>query len=555
MPTFQLRGSDGKTYEVKAPDQGSAVAAFKKMQAARPDTMTDVVKSAGAGLVRGAAGIAGLPGDIEELMGAGIEWAGKKVGLPPHPNWREIRNQNQIADLTPTSQQTLSAAQRVTGPLHEPQTTAGEYARTVGEFAPAIAAGPGGVARRALTQVAAPAIGSETAGQFTEGTSAEPYARLAGAIAGGGGAAAASRTVTPFPVSAERQKMVETLRKEGVQPTAGQATGRKSLQYLESELGGGATARKIDTQQDQFTAAILRRAGETATRATPEVVDRAFTRIGREFDNLAIKNNVKLDAQFGKDVGTAVREYDQLVPSSQQAPAVQGIVKDILDRINQGKGTMSGGAYASLRSRLDKMARKTRSDPNLSEALFGVRNALDDAMERSLVASGRVEDVARWREARSQYRNMLVVETAAVGAGEGAAMGAISPAKLRQAAVGQNKRSYVRGKGDFSELAHAGQAIMTPLPQSGTTPRLMTHAIPAIGGSMLTGGADAGIGFLAGAIAPTAVGRLAMTPWAQKYLANQKLPNTGDVGATAARAALIETLVGPRMIGAQPAAN
>jgi hypothetical protein len=36
METFELRGADGKTYEVRAPDQASAVAAFKKMQAAVP---------------------------------------------------------------------------------------------------------------------------------------------------------------------------------------------------------------------------------------------------------------------------------------------------------------------------------------------------------------------------------------------------------------------------------------------------------------------------------------------------------------------------------------
>jgi hypothetical protein len=534
---------------------GMETAAPSEPDTARPDMMSDVLKSAGAGLVRGASGIAGLPGDLDRLLGAGLDWTGQKTGIDQHPSWNTFKK-IAIGPETPDSQDVISAVEKnVTGPLHEPQTTAGKYARTVGEFAPAIVAGPGGVVRRAVTQVAAPALGSEAAGQLTEGTSAEPYARLAGAIAGGAGAATASRVVTPFPVSADRQKMVETLRKEGVQPTAGQATGRKSLQYLESELGGGATARKLDTQQDQFTAAILRRVGETATRATLEVVDQAFTRIGREFDNLAIKNNVKFDAQFGKDVGAAVRDYDQLVPSSQQAPAVQNIVKDILDRINQGKGTMPGGAYASLRSRLDKMARKARTDPNLSEALFGIRSALDDAMERSLTASGRTDDIVRWREARSQYRNMLVVETAATGAGEGAAMGAISPAKLRQSAVGQNKRSYVRGKGDFSDLAHAGQAIMTPLPNSGTAGRVAAHTIPALGGGMLTGGIDGGIGFLAGAVAPTAVGRIAMTPWAQKYLANQKFPNTGNVGATAARAALIETLVGPRMIGAQPASQ
>lgn len=63
----------------------------------------------------------------------------------------------------------------------QPESTAGEFARTVGEFVPGAAAfgGP-----RALMQGALVAgAGSEAAGQLTEGTDLEPFARVAGAIA------------------------------------------------------------------------------------------------------------------------------------------------------------------------------------------------------------------------------------------------------------------------------------------------------------------------------------------------------------------------------------
>ena len=68
---------------------------------------------------------------------------------------------------------------------HTPETTAGEYVRTIGSFLPMGMGGTGSIAARVGRQVLAPAIVSETAGQATKGTEAEPFARIGGAIAGG----------------------------------------------------------------------------------------------------------------------------------------------------------------------------------------------------------------------------------------------------------------------------------------------------------------------------------------------------------------------------------
>lgn len=64
-----------------------------------------------------------------------------------------------------------------------PRTTVGRYAHTVGEFLPGIMAPGQSLARNALLYAALPGVASEAAGQATEGTSAEPYARLAAALA------------------------------------------------------------------------------------------------------------------------------------------------------------------------------------------------------------------------------------------------------------------------------------------------------------------------------------------------------------------------------------
>jgi hypothetical protein len=100
-----------------------------------------------------------------------------------------------------------------------------------------------------------------------EGTALEPWARLAGALAGGQVANAAQRSVTPLPTDHVRQQAVRTLKSEGViDLTAGQETGRHALRWAESAskdtaFSGGKAAEKELRQAEQFTRAALRRAG------------------------------------------------------------------------------------------------------------------------------------------------------------------------------------------------------------------------------------------------------------------------------------------------------
>lgn len=281
-----------------------------------------------------------------------------------------------------------------------------------------------------------------------------------------------------------------------------------------------------ETQGEQFTRAALRRVGENAPRATPEVIDAAFTRVGQQFDDLIARNRLRLDPQLNGDLMNVAGQYYSVVNPSARAPIVERTINEIRNswagtggRVG-APGIMDGDVYQSLRSRLDRAARGT-NDPQLQDALFGIRNALDDAMERGMTAA----DTAAWREARNQYRNLLVIERAATGAGENAAAGIISPAQLRGAAVGQNRRSYARGQGDFDELARAGVATMTPLPNSGTPARLAAQgalsAVGAVGGAATGGAPGAAAGAITGVLGPGLAGRALLSAPAQRFLRNQ----------------------------------
>jgi hypothetical protein len=520
-------------------------------QQAAPSVAADVAKSVPSALARGTMDLVGLPGTIGDTLQYGFEKAMDYVLPGP-----DVADKMKPSPFSGSS--IRGAASDLTGGAteYQPQTTAGKYAGTISEFLPGAAAFGGVNPANLLRFGALPGAASEAAGQATEGTAVEPYARVAAALVAPAAPAMASRAITPIGVNPERAKLLQTLKAEGVPVTGGQATGSNTLRYAESELGGMRAQNFTEMQGEAFTRAALKKAGISAERASPEVMDNAFTTIGRQFDDLSARNPLVLDAQLATDLRGAFQEYASLVNPTQRAPIVKDMIQDVAQRLSGGQ-PLSGEAYKAIRSRLDKAARGSKSDPELSDALFSIRNALDDAVERNIVANNPA-DAGAWKEVRRNYRNMIALENASVGAGENAALGLISPAQLRSATVRQNKRDYVRGKGDLADLARAGEGIMRPMPQSGTAPRTamrnMGAAMPTILGG-LAGGAvgnipGAAAGAVLGTLAPSAVGAALMSRPGRAYLSNQAIKplSVGDSRNAAVIAALLgENL--PRVSG------
>ena len=227
MPTFDFTSPDGKTYSVDGPEGATSEQAFQMLQQhlgssqpatqggvpigpngvprvvigpehtsptdqTAPSLAGDIAKSGGVGLAQGAIGIAGMIPDIAGMVkGAANDYlfdpVFNAISGPPKATTPEQQppDINQMFGSSNIKKQIEGA----TGEFYKPQTTAGEYARTIGEFAPNLLGGPGSVGRKLLTHVVAPAIASEAAGQLTEGTAFEPFARIAGGVAGGVGAA------------------------------------------------------------------------------------------------------------------------------------------------------------------------------------------------------------------------------------------------------------------------------------------------------------------------------------------------------------------------------
>jgi hypothetical protein len=490
----------------------------QQTQPPQDGTGLDVAKSLGIGAVQGAMSLGMWPGNVETLGRAGINKVSEKMGYG-----QAVSPEN----VLPNYNDFKAVSEEKFGQFYQPKTVPGEYARTIGEFAPAAAFGPGGVIAR-TSNVAVPAFISETAGQMTKGSDMEPWARAGGAFAGGLGTALATRAVTPAPATAQHLAAVNRLEQEGVTSlTAGQRTGSKPMRWAESVAGdtpfnGGRAGRLMEQQGEQFTAAALRRAGVDANRATPEVIDGAFNALGQQFDDIARNTFVVVDDQMINDIRNVLGTYEGLVSPVQQAPVVRGIVNDLLHQLRErpnfqiGTDGIAGDFVQAFRSRVSRLAAQRHQDPQLAQALAGIRDAFDDAVARS-----NPQIAEQWQGLRQQYANLLRVSDAMAGAGEATAQGLVSPAQLRTAAKTANKRNYVRGRSDIGNLARDGEAVMKPLPNSGTPARQGVQGVMNVGAALL-GNTAAGLpGAAAAMITPGMLSRGLMSAPMQRYLSNQ----------------------------------
>jgi hypothetical protein len=148
------------------------------------------------------------------------------------------------------------------------------------------------------------------------------------------GASAIGKAISPFAISPERQGLVGTLQQAGVNPTAGQITGNKTLAKLEAAasdipFGGGGAEAAREANSRAFTQAILGKAGIEGELANPETLAKGYEALGDRFKTLSARNTLVPDARLASDLAAANSNYQSLVPASMRAPGVAGTISDL----------------------------------------------------------------------------------------------------------------------------------------------------------------------------------------------------------------------------------
>ncbi|TGP33333.1 MULTISPECIES: hypothetical protein [unclassified Mesorhizobium] len=350
-----------------------------------------------------------------------------------------------------------------------------------------------------------------------------------------------SKLISPFASSPEREAAVNLLAQEGVPVTAGQRTGNDGLRYAESELGGSKASRLMKQQNAAFTDAAMQKAGGSGLATADNLASLQGT-LGQAFQDMSSRNTLVADNQLVQDIGTTVNRYGRLL-EPQQKPIVENLATDLVQRIRANGGTLPGPEYQTIRSDLSSAANST-TNQTIADAFRGLRNALDDAMGRSIPA----DEQQAWQTLRSQYGNMKVLQKASLGGGEDAGLGVISPARLRMAASSGNAGRFATGASDYTDLAKAGQAVMTPLPNSGTAARIAAHTVGLLGPSLVGGaygyreGGDwesALAGAAAGMALKKGAGAALMSRLGQGYLGNQLAAGMSNPSTNALLAAIM----------------
>lgn len=324
----------------------------------------------------------------------------------------------------------------------------------------------------------------------------------------------------------QQQALANEAMRRGIPLTAGQQTGSRPLQIVDSVMenlpftSGPQLAQK-QAQKEAFNRAVGSTFGAPKSSLTPDVMGAAKQRIGQKFTDLSARNTLQADDVLLSQLSNLDDQASRFL-TPDVGKVVKNRIDDVLSRVENG--AMTGKAYRNLDSELGKAARGA-ANGDLRNALGELRGSLREAMDRSI---GEVDQQA-WKGARREYANLMTVAPLAAKS----ETGDVSGRTLLSAANTANRNAKFGAPSELAELGRVGRAFVSDnIPNSGTAQRnlyqsLLTSAggtgIGGIGaaatgndpvqGMLIGGGVTAG-----GLLAPRAVQALMNSPAGKAYL-------------------------------------
>lgn len=383
MATLTVNGRkvtvDDSFRDLSPEQQQATVEEISKSMGQSVGVGEDVARSGASGLRSGIEGLAGAMGSANKATGDLASWLASKLGAGDETAQTigNVARRINPLPMSPTTDEIQQTGDRFIGEAYEPQTTAGEYARTVGEFAPSAALGPGGAVRKTAMAVV-PAVISETAGQLTEGTEYEPWMRVAGAVAGGGLAAgrgnvakeAAKGAPTAEKLSDVSNTAYKTLREVGIQyhpgayakaiTDASQKLVKKGFRQsnakeafamvddLAKEIGGPKNFDDINALVSSLggTARDLRASGQKQQAKALDIVREQLMRLE---ETAPIVSRIPLDRARLNQVRSQVRDV-----------AFRNIKERVLQEVVDKADTYAAGVDAGIRNGINNLLRSNR---------------------------------------------------------------------------------------------------------------------------------------------------------------------------------------------------
>jgi hypothetical protein len=277
----------------------------------------------------------------------------------------------------------------------------------------------------------------------------------------------AERDMTPEQL---HEAAADTLLKNDVRLTTEQRGGFFAKQAgslgraADTLLGKSRVAKK---QLQDFTSAVMRKAGIDAKNATPDAMGELRGKVEVEYKDLTQNNPTKIDDVLGTKLAN-------LAERAEGDPQL-GWIKTQITRMKKGseatpnKAQVDGEIMQEIRSDLSDR----RGSSNAIERKYAneMLRAVDDAFERS--NPGAVAE--RMSAVREKFHRMKQIEDSIAPES-----GQVSPAKLLSVMSRKRNRGeaiYGRGDQELIELAKAGALVLKDaVGNSGTATRTMDIA-------------------------------------------------------------------------------
>jgi hypothetical protein len=429
--------ADGREAEQPAPAAAPAQAGGS---AASP--LYDVVRSLGTGVRTGIEAIPAMAGDLGRLVERGSEAIARPIfgdeQVDAVKAEREKTGGSNSVDrffrqTLPTSQDVRAVTEQAIGPGYTPETTEGKFAKTVGEFLPTAAAPArsiSGLGRSLLGSGVAPGVASEAAGQATEGTAAEPWARFLGGVGGGmaGGMATLERTPRTLK-QGQRQDVLDAGARQGIEmpgymmpdaPVAGQAASRMiDIPFLGGPVRAASerSARDIGDRTQELARQVGNPDMSNATFGGYDALRQFQTTASRDF-KARLYNEV--DQHITNPQATTPLRHTRTMVRQLLNEADADTVRShqqAIDLVREAISRPGGLTYQGMkRLRTDIGSRssgKITPEPGTNQPLLKrIYGALTDDLEQSVIDSGGQTALQAWREANRMTQALEEVSTA-----------------------------------------------------------------------------------------------------------------------------------------------
>lgn len=225
----------------------------------------------------------------------------------------------------------------------------------------------------------------------------------------------------------------------------------KTVQKVSQELPFSGEEGFRNKQLQAWNREVLKTTGEKGgvSQFTPKTMDRAFNRVGKQFDSFTHGKTFKIDDDFVRGIDE-IRQEAKGLHTQDAVSNFTAKAEEVLKEFGE-TGEITGEKLSKVRANLNEAARKT-TVPGTSELFHDLENKIID-----LIADSSPEAASELSRAKYHYKNLLVVEPLA----QKAVKGNISPQLLAQRAAKIYGRQYTRGNtGAIGDLARVGRELL-----------------------------------------------------------------------------------------------